>query len=772
MADSNQLSPTRGDMLVASTRLGLIDVPGEPDSGAGGDAGSLALLQLTSKPCSERIPPFLTKLYQIVSAPATDECVRWGVAGCSFVILDTERLAETLPSFFKHNNVRSFVRQLNTYGFRKLTNISSSGGHMEFAHEHFQRNEITLLASIKRAHSSTGQGHSGSLEGQSGSADPTHLAGQCQSQGQSLSRSNSGGQSWAQSGSQSEDQSGNQSGGVGDSQPMPDSSRTPMPLRGVRAAGLLAAAVTGDSSGAAAVDASQTPGIPTELPTGLSTSACATDFSQTPAPSMALQLMMAASGLQERVRAKRGSPKDCSLPQEAAGDATPGLPQQLVVTGLGPKQQAQQQEAAVEAAPQLDLSACYANEGDGDGDMCVDGCSDAEMRLLLKLEIDKLMGKVHSLERAHRLSSSQFDRMIFLLMQIAKAPRSPHSKPLMLELQSWLAKPHPLATVPALLLGLQLQSGDLESGGQLGQSGTIFRTLPDSSGLSQQLLQWQAAGALQQGVLRSAQVQPPESATTLGAMPLPTPSAPLAALLTAEAELTAVTAEMAVTMDMPPPPPPKRTPPGLPQPAPEPALSVTADTHVLSPSPETSAQLSQPPAALSAPGLSHPLGLVAPPGISAEGEQLLVLRAAYSQDLAQLQAQLDSLRGATMQSASTLAGTAAKLSSGLGPTAELRWPGLNGGFSGLGSGLGATFQQSGSMPVPGLGSAGVSQGTIPFEQALFGSQAMRAQGVCSGLPPGLSVFTPGLSPFPPGLPPGLSAHPSAGLTAGHARISA
>ncbi|KAJ1616287.1 hypothetical protein T492DRAFT_895801 [Pavlovales sp. CCMP2436] len=41
----------------------------------------------------------------------------------------------------------------------------------------------------------------------------------------------------------------------------------------------------------------------------------------------------------------------------------------------------------------------------------------------------------------------------------------------------------------------------------------------------------------------------------------------------------------------------------------------------------------------SAPGLSHPLGLVAPPGISAEGEQLLVLRAAYSQDLAQLQAQ-------------------------------------------------------------------------------------------------------------------------------------
>ncbi|KAM4802185.1 heat shock factor protein 1-like [Urocitellus parryii] len=39
--------------------------------------------------------------------------------GQSFLVLDEQRFAkEILPKYFKHNNMASFVRQLNMYGFR------------------------------------------------------------------------------------------------------------------------------------------------------------------------------------------------------------------------------------------------------------------------------------------------------------------------------------------------------------------------------------------------------------------------------------------------------------------------------------------------------------------------------------------------------------------------------------------------------------------------------------------------------------------------------
>ena len=83
----------------------------------GGDAG----LQ------GQSMAPFLTKLFQIVSNLATDQAIIWTPKGDSFVITDPETFArDILPTYFKHNNIRSFIRQLNTYGFRKRTNISSS----------------------------------------------------------------------------------------------------------------------------------------------------------------------------------------------------------------------------------------------------------------------------------------------------------------------------------------------------------------------------------------------------------------------------------------------------------------------------------------------------------------------------------------------------------------------------------------------------------------------------------------------------------------------
>ena len=131
--------------------------------GAGGDAA----LQ------GQSMAPFLTKLFQIVSNSATDQAIVWTAKGDSFVITDPETFArDILPTYFKHNNIRSFIRQLNTYGFRKRTNISSSDEHLEFFHEKFRRDEPAMLTQIKRCHqpkpSAAGGGRNGDMDGMGG----------------------------------------------------------------------------------------------------------------------------------------------------------------------------------------------------------------------------------------------------------------------------------------------------------------------------------------------------------------------------------------------------------------------------------------------------------------------------------------------------------------------------------------------------------------------------------------------------------------------------
>lgn len=95
--------------------------------------------------------PFLTKTHQMVEERGTDEVISWGEHGRSFVVWKPVELArDLLPLHFKHCNFSSFVRQLNTYGFRKVV-----PDRWEFANENFRRGEQSLLSGIRRRKATT-----------------------------------------------------------------------------------------------------------------------------------------------------------------------------------------------------------------------------------------------------------------------------------------------------------------------------------------------------------------------------------------------------------------------------------------------------------------------------------------------------------------------------------------------------------------------------------------------------------------------------------------
>ncbi|OMO71395.1 Heat shock factor (HSF)-type, DNA-binding protein [Corchorus capsularis] len=113
------------------------------DQSMASDSNNKGLLEYVRKSTP---PPFLLKTYMMVDDPATDDVISWNADGTGFVVWQPAEFArDLLPTLFKHSNFSSFVRQLNTYGFRKVAT-----SRWEFCNDMFQKGERELLCNIRR----------------------------------------------------------------------------------------------------------------------------------------------------------------------------------------------------------------------------------------------------------------------------------------------------------------------------------------------------------------------------------------------------------------------------------------------------------------------------------------------------------------------------------------------------------------------------------------------------------------------------------------------
>ena len=72
---------------------------------------------------------FTAKLYAILEHE-DPEIIRWIRDGSAFKVFDPLRFAgDVLPKYFRHGRIESFQRQLNLYGFKRISRGEDMGAY-------------------------------------------------------------------------------------------------------------------------------------------------------------------------------------------------------------------------------------------------------------------------------------------------------------------------------------------------------------------------------------------------------------------------------------------------------------------------------------------------------------------------------------------------------------------------------------------------------------------------------------------------------------------
>ena len=121
---------------------------------------------------------FIHKLYNMLEDQSIQHLISWSNTNESFVMSPSNEFSKVLAQYFKHTNISSFVRQLNMYGFHKVSDVFHTGSPdsalWEFKHGNgsFKKGDLMGLREIKRRASRHTLIHRESFSGKAGTSQP------------------------------------------------------------------------------------------------------------------------------------------------------------------------------------------------------------------------------------------------------------------------------------------------------------------------------------------------------------------------------------------------------------------------------------------------------------------------------------------------------------------------------------------------------------------------------------------------------------------------
>ncbi|GAA6011886.1 hypothetical protein JCM11491_000091 [Sporobolomyces phaffii] len=107
--------PSHSRSTSESTKVNGVTVPFDPSRASPSSSSEDGVT-------NEVVTPFISKLNYLLEHPEYEPWIRWDASGTHILIAHTKpRLLEILARYFRHTTIASFVRQLNIYGFKRVT---------------------------------------------------------------------------------------------------------------------------------------------------------------------------------------------------------------------------------------------------------------------------------------------------------------------------------------------------------------------------------------------------------------------------------------------------------------------------------------------------------------------------------------------------------------------------------------------------------------------------------------------------------------------------